>query len=464
MLTVYLKPNSKKPMYEQLYSFLKDEIKKGNLKKGEKLPSSRALSSHLGISRSTVDTAYQQLVAEGYIIASPKRGYFIAEIDKLLNIVPIAHMPSFFDMPEKEPDMLYDFAPVANEIENFPDNVWRRLSRECINYDNGSLFLDNDAKGSKELRQKIAQYLRANRGIITDAEHIILGAGSQYLLMLLFRLFKQGSLVAMENPAYTTAYKTIEALGLSICPANVDEGGMSIEYLEKSEANIAYVTPSHQFPTGIVMPITRRAKLLNWANYNPGRYIIEDDYDSEFRYQGKPIPALLSMDKSDRVVYLGTFSKALSSAIRMSYMVLPDELLNAFNSLFRNFSCTVSKLDMAIMTKFINGGDFERHINRLRNKYRIRHDALIKALKQFGENAVINSTSTGSSLLLEWRGEMDSEALVKAAKEKGIKLYPLESYTIGSYLVQYPTFVMGYVKLDENEIAAAIKELVQIFR
>lgn len=464
MLTVYLNPKSKKPMYEQLYSYLKGEIRSDNLKKDAKLPSARELAKHLGISRSTVDTAYQQLVAEGYIIARPKSGYYVAEIEKMLNIAPIAKLPTFVENVEPSEKYRYDYSPNSSGIEDFPETAWRRLLRECVNYDDGTLFSDNSPKGSLEARNAIASYLRGSRGIVTDAEHIILGAGSQYLLMLLFRIFKANSIVAMENPAYITAKKTIESLGKQVVAVNVDESGMIVSDLKETEATIAYVTPSHQFPTGAVMPIARRTKLLNWANYYPGRYIIEDDYDSEFRYQGKPIPALLSMDKSDKVVYLGTFSKAMSSAIRMSFMVLPDELLNGYNSLFKDFSCTVSKLDMAIMTKFINSGEYERHINRLRIKYRARHDALIKELKSLGDNAVLRSINAGSSLLFEWRGEMGTEEIMSIAMDNGIKLYPLEDYTIGSYLIQYPTFVMGYLRLDADEIVDSVRKLGEALR
>ena len=464
MLTIYLNPKSKKPMYVQIYEYIKNEIKKGNLMPDDKLPSARKLAENLDISRITVDSAYSQLVSEGYVLSYPKKGYFVAEIDKLLNMAPIAHPPVMLEDLSDNCDYKYDFTPVGHELDNFPASIWRRLSREILSYDEGLIFKDNATKGSYKLRHELVRYLRESRGIVTDEEHIILGAGSQYLMMLLFKIINKPLKVAMENPAYLTAVKTLKTINIDVIPVNVDETGMNVEELFSSDAGIAYVTPSHQFPTGVVMPVSKRARLLNWANYQPGRYIIEDDYDSEFRYQGRPIPSLLSMDKSSRVIYMGTFSKVISSAIRMSYMVLPDELMNKYNESFRNIGSTVSKLDMAIMTEFMSGGYLERHINRIRNKLSLRHNRMISELKTFKDKAVIKGSKAGSSLLLEWRGEMSEEELIKAASESHIKLYPLSSYLIGSYLIMYPTFVMGFTSLSEDAIGEAIDILREKWR
>ena len=464
MLTIYLNPNSKKPMYVQIYEYIKNEIKRGNLMPEDKLPSARKLATNLSISRITVDAAYSQLVSEGYVLSYPKRGYFVAEIDKLLNMAPIAHPPIMMEEIGEKPDYKYDFTPVGHELDNFPANIWRRLSREILSYDEGLIFKDSDPKGSYKLRRELVRYLRESRGILTDEDHIILGAGSQYLMMLLFKIINKPLKVAMENPAYIPAYKTLKTINIEVVPTNVDGNGINVDELFDSDVSIAYVTPSHQFPTGSIMPVANRAKLLNWANYQPGRYIIEDDYDSEFRYKGRPIPSLLSMDKSSRVIYMGTFSKVISSAIRMSYMVLPDELMNKYTENFSNIGSTVSKLDMAIMTEFMSGGYLERHINRIRNKYSLRHSRMISELKKLGDKVIIKGSNAGSSLLLEWRGEMGEEELVKAADEAGVKMYPLSSYLIGSYLIMYPTFVMGFSSLNEDAIGEAVSILGEKWR
>lgn len=462
MITIYLDSKSKKPYYEQIYSYIRTEIRNGHLPCHEKLPSSRKLAQHLNVSRSTVDTAYAQLVAEGYIEAYPKRGYFVSQIDELLNMVPISFPPvPPVEAPEKR--YTWDFSPTGADALNFPDTYWRKLSRECINYDDGTMFQSSEPQGDIGLRQELVNYLRQNRGVCCSPDNIIIGAGSQYLMMLLLRLLRKNSIIAMENPAYMPSYYTFQSLEREVIPISVDSHGMMVEELKQSEANVAYVTPSHQYPLGMVMPVSRRTKLLNWANYEPDRYIIEDDYDSEFRYQGKPIPALQSMDWGKKVIYMGTFSKVISSAVRMSYMVLPDSLMARYREIFKTFPSTVSRLDQAIMTKFLKEGYFERHLNRLRNRYKARHDVLIKELKGFGELVRLSGTNAGSYVVVEWLGKMQEEELLDRAEKAGIMLYPLERYSIVPCFRMYPTFLMGFAQLSEEEIQEGVGQLRTIW-
>ncbi len=463
MITIYLDSNYKKPYYEQIYEYIRDEIKKGNIVHNEKLPSGRKLAEHLGVSRSTVDTAYAQLVAEGYIKSSPQRGYFVCEIDELLNILPVSYPISSVQSKE-EKRFKYDFSPTGADSLNFPDTYWRKLSRECISYDDGTIFRSSEPQGDIGLRRELFNYLHQNRGVNGSPDNIIIGAGSQYLMMLLLKLIKPRSIIAMENPAYMPAFETFESLDRQVVPVPVDEGGMSVKELNRTEANIAYVTPSHQYPLGMVMTVNRRTGLLNWANYEPDRYVIEDDYDSEFRYQGKPIPALQSMDRGKKVIYMGTFSKVVSPAIRISYMLLPDSLMNRYRQTFSNFPSTVSRLDQAIMTRFLKEGYFERHLNRLRNRYRSRHDVLIKELKGFGELIRLSGIHAGSSVVMEWMGKMTEEELLECAEQQGIMLYPLKKYTIAPMFQMYPTFLMGFAQLTEEDIKAAVSLLKEVWR
>ncbi|MDD5948785.1 MAG: PLP-dependent aminotransferase family protein [Lachnospiraceae bacterium] len=463
MLTIYLDSHSNKPYYEQIYRYIRDEIRNGHLACHEKLPSSRGLAQHLNVSRSTVDTAYAQLVAEGYIESFPKRGYFVSQIDELLNMVPVAYPPVSAVEPQEEA-FPWDFSPTGADALNFPDTYWRKLSRECINYDDGTIFRSSEPQGDMGLRQELVNYLRQNRGVSCSPDNIIIGAGSQYLMMLLLRLLGKNSRIAMENPAYMPSYYTFQSLEREVIPISVDDHGMSVEELQKSDANIAYVTPSHQYPLGVVMPVSRRTKLLNWANYEPDRYIIEDDYDSEFRYQGRPIPALQGMDQGKKVIYMGSFSKVVSPAVRMSYMVLPDSLMARYREIFKTFPSTVSRLDQAIMTRFMKEGYFERHLNRLRNRYKARHDVLIRELKQFKDRVRLSSINAGSYVVLEWTGEMTEEELLEHARQEGILLYPLSRFCIVPTFRMYPTFLMGFAQLSEEELQQGIGRLRRVWK
>ena len=301
MLIISLDQNSKVPMYEQIYKFIKDEIKSGNIPVHTKLPSSRNLATHLQISRSTVDLAYNQLVSEGYIESVPKSGYYVLNIGDLIHISNNETKPNVVKIP-KSTKMKYDFSPFAVDISSFPFATWRKLSNQCMNDMNQGLFLLGENQGDIALRKAISNYLHESRGVNCDARRIIIGAGSDYLLQLLSQLLPRQSKICMENPTYKRAYHILNGMGFPIIPIGMKEEGVSLEQIEQSDGNIVYVTPSHQYPLGVVMPIKSRLELIRWAANDSTRYIIEDDHDSEFRYIGKPIPSLQGIDTFDRVI------------------------------------------------------------------------------------------------------------------------------------------------------------------
>ena len=285
-LTMNLKTDSKVPLYEQIYNYIKSDIQNGRISYGEKLPSTRALARHLEISRSTAELAYEQLLSEGYIESEPCRGYFVAEIEGLYQLrSPVRQAEQKSKDPQKE--YRYDFTPSGVDLNSFPYNTWRKLSKECLQDDRAELFRLGDPQGEQGLRSAICNYLHQARGVNCTPEQIIVGAGNDYLLMLLTMVIGREHKVALENPTYVQAYRLFEQLSYDVCTVNMDAKGMNVGQLEASGADIAFVMPSHQYPLGIVMPIKRRMELLRWAK-NDGlegrpRYIIEDDYDSEFR-------------------------------------------------------------------------------------------------------------------------------------------------------------------------------------
>ncbi|WP_066720551.1 MocR-like pyridoxine biosynthesis transcription factor PdxR [Clostridium sp. Marseille-P299] len=460
MLIISLDQNSKVPMYEQIYKFIKDEIKSGNIPVHTKLPSSRNLATHLQISRSTVDLAYNQLVSEGYIESVPKSGYYVLNIGDLIHISNNETKPNVVKIP-KSTKMKYDFSPFAVDISSFPFATWRKLSNQCMNDMNQGLFLLGENQGDIALRKAISNYLHESRGVNCDARRIIIGAGSDYLLQLLSQLLPRQSKICMENPTYKRAYHILNGMGFPIIPIGMKEEGVSLEQIEQSDGNIVYVTPSHQYPLGVVMPIKSRLELIRWAANDSTRYIIEDDHDSEFRYIGKPIPSLQGIDTFDRVIYMGTFSRAIAPAIRVGYMVLPEELYKKYQQEYYYYASTVSRIDQAIICEFIVGGYFERHVNKMRKHYKNKHDLLLKTLKIFGNRIRITGENAGLHLVVEFLEEVSEEDLIEKASQQGIQLYGLNRHYITEEKPKYPTILLGYANVSEDDIKNGIQLLYE---
>lgn len=461
-LTINLDPHAKTPLYEQIYHYIKENIQEGKIACGEKLPSTRVLSRHLEVSRSTVELAYEQLLSEGYIESQPCRGFFASRLEGLYQLTR-AKEQSKETARERNP-FRYDFTPYGVDLRSFPYHVWRKLSREILMDDRTELFRSGDSQGEYGFRRAVARYLYQARGVNCTPEQVVIGAGSDYILMLLSVVLGTRHTVAFEDPTYMQAFRLAGSLGFSTVPVPVDKEGMQVASLSETGADIAYVTPSHQYPTGIVMPVRRRMELLRWAGEEPGRYVIEDDYDSEFRYKGKPIPALQGYDRGDRVIYLGTFSKSIAPAIRLSYMVLPEPLLENYQSQFRFINSTVSKVDQLIVQKFIEEGYYERHLNKTRALYRSRHDALIEALRPLLDSCHISGENAGVHLLLDFHREIPEQELIRKAAKEGIRVYGLSDYCIEKSRRRRPTILLGYANLTETQIREGAGELVCLWQ
>ena len=465
LFTIHLNTNSKTPLYDQIYTYIKEEIRNGSIPYHAKLPSTRSLATYLQVSRNTVDMAYSQLVSEGYIESKSKSGYYVCQITEMLAL-PERTTIKQIKSPQGKPNFTYDFSPFAIDIRHFPYNTWRKLSKECLNNANNDLFLLGHKQGDLDFRESIQKYLHESRGVQCDKEQIIIGAGADYLLQLLSGLLQalpDKCKIAMENPTYTQAYRIFRGLGLSTCCIPLDHSGICIDSLKLSNANIAYVTPSHQYPLGIIMPIKRRQALLGWANEEENRYIIEDDHDSEFRYKGKPIPALQGLDQNGKVIYIGTFSRAVAPAIRVGYLVLPQTLLNLYKSKYNYYSSTVSRIDQSILTAFINEGYFERHLNKMRTLYKGKHDILMQALKIFNNKVTIQGEHAGLHLVVTFHLPITEEELIAKAAQSSIKLYGLKEFFISFNEKNYePTILLGYANLTEDEITHGIEHLYQI--
>lgn len=454
-LLIQLDGSRKTPLYEQICRFLREEIRSGKISAGEKLPSSRALAEQLSVSRSTVDLAYGQLTSEGYLESLPCKGYYAGDVSELYSLGHLNKQVSY-KRQASSPAFRYDFALNGMDEESFPLNTWRKISREVLLEENSGLFQLGDPQGEWSLRSVIGEYLHHARGVNCSPEQILMGAGNDYLLMMLSLLLGRETPIAMENPTYRSAWQCFQSLGHPIQPVPMDAWGMDVEALEKSGARAAYVMPAHQFPMGTVMPVQRRVQLLQWAWEEEGRFLIEDDYDSEFRYRGKPIPALQGYDTRDCVIYLGTFSKAVAPGIRVSYMVLPEKLLPVYRERGRGFSATISRIDQNMLERFLREGHFERHLNRMRAVYRGKHDLLLKNLREFGDILEVSGENAGLHVLVRFRNGMTEEEALRRAADFGIRVYGLGEYLVGE---KPPgngnTVLMGYGPMKNREIQDA---------
>lgn len=449
-----------KYLYVQLYEYIKSEIREGRLLHGEKLPSTRILAENLQVSRSTVDLAYEQLVSEGYLEARAGSGYYVGQVEELYGF-HTAQAEQSLTVAQQEA-YLVDFSTGAIDMGAFPFGVWRKLNKAVLSDDDGSLFALGDPQGDFGLRQTIARYLHASRGANILPEQLIIGAGNEYLWLLLEKILGRNRRIALEKPTYGKAFLSFASFGYEINRISMDKHGMDVAALRESGSELAYVMPSHQYPTGVIMPIGRRQELLKWAAEAEERYIIEDDHDSEFRYKGKPIPCLQSIDSQEKVIYIGTFSKAIAPAIRISFMALPKPLLQKYQQEYRFFSSTVSRIDQRILQKFMEEGYFERHLNRMRKTYRIKHDELLRLLKPFRKKFVIQGENAGTYFTLQSKAGKTEEELIALAKTVGVKVYGMSQH-LAMEGEEYHTILLGFGGLDMEQIKEGVQLLEKVY-
>lgn len=443
---------NKGPLYESLYKQIKEDIHNGKLKPHEKLPSKRTFAKHLNISTITIENAYSQLMAEGYIYSKPKSGFYVSDF-----IINEKKEQKYINYQlSNEQSYIADFVSNEISVNNFPFSIWGKLTKETLLENPDLLMKRSPSIGLIELRKAIAAYLYQFRGMNIHPDQIIIGAGTEYLYGLLIQLLGRNKIYALEDPGYQTIRKIYESYEVNIVTLPLDNDGINIDKLNKSNANILHISPSHHFPTGIVTPIKRRSEILKWANAKDNRYIIEDDYDSEFRLVGKPIPTLQSIDDEEKVIYMNTFSKSLTSTIRISYMVLPHHLMKKYQEQLSFYSCTVSNFEQLTLAKFIEIGYFERHINRMRNFYKTQRNQLIDCiLKHPHSNQIkIREENSGLHFLIEVNSNYTDEQIIQRGKEKGIRLACLSNYTIDKS--DQNIITINYSKLENIEQAVNI--------
>ena len=474
MITISFENRGNCGLCEYLYNSIKNQIVQGALKSNEKLPSKRTLAQNLGVSVITVQNAYAQLISEGYIYSIEKKGFFVTDLKPFEKETENS---SFSQTEENEnkknrcgrnlgkteiTEWFADFGSNSTSYEKFPFNLWSHKMRQVLNSGDEKLLLRVGVKGVFELRLAISRYLKEFRNMNVNPEQIVIGAGTENLYSMVVQLLGRNNLFAVENPGYQKVLYVCKLNGANAVPIKIDSQGIDINELENSKVNIVHVSPSHHFPTGIVMPIRRRQEILNWAQNSENRYIIEDDYDSEFRFSGKPLPTLQSADKNGKVIYINTFSKTLAPSFRISYMVLPQKLLPEFEQKIGFYSCPVSSFEQFTLAKFIDDGSYGKHIIRMKNFYRNLRNTLISAIQtsRFAKFCKIQEQESGLHFLLTIENNFSQAELVNRLNAQKINLPLLTDFY---YTKNSPdktnTFVVNYRGIKKSRIPEIVNRL-----
>ena len=452
MLTYELKKAPGVPLYEALYRCIREDILSGALTAGEKLPSKRALAVNLEVSKITVEAAYNQLLSEGYIRSQEKVGYFVEKMERQS---PLSGQIHTAEAPAPDPALDLTGAGTVR----FPFSVWARLQREVVLDYGEQLLLPMPNQGIPELRQAISQHLAAFRGLHAPPENILVGAGTDFLYNILIQLLGRELIYAVEEPGYGKIRKIYAAGGVRCVSAELDSAGVRPDSL--GDARVLHISPSHHFPTGLVTPVSRRWELLDWAGKTDG-YIIEDDYDSEFRFDAHPMPAMQSLDRKGRVIYMNSFSKTLAPSIRISYMVLPGELMDQFRRKLGFYGCTVPSFEQYTLARFLSRGHFEKHINRMRKFYRSRRNRVIDLLRNcpFAEKLTILEQDAGLHFLLKVDTDLTDLELTERLLQWGIRIHSLSHYYHGNYRDSH-ILVVNYAHLEEDTLEKALRALAE---
>ena len=441
------------PLYEALYRCIRADILDGTLAPGEKLPSKRALAENLEVSKITVEAAYNQLLSEGYIRSQEKVGYFVENVER--SSAKTTHSEP--TLPQENPPLL-DLT--GSGTEQFPFSVWSKLQREVMLDYGEALLLPMPNRGIPELRQAIGEHLAAFRGMRVDPRNILVGAGTDFLYNLLIQLLGRDLSYALEEPGYGKIRKIYAAGGVRCVSAEMDAHGVRPDSL--GDARVLHISPSHHFPSGLVTPLRRRKELLDWAQRRDG-YIIEDDYDSEFRFNAHPLPTMQSLN-AERVIYMNSFSKTLAPSIRISYMVLPGKLMAQFQERLGFYSCTVPSFEQYTLARFLSRGYFEKHINRMRKFYRNRRNRVISLLENcaVSHKLTILEQDAGLHFLLKVDTALSDRELTERLFAAGIRVRALDHYFHKPLPESTHCLVVNYSGLDEEALERCLGELTDL--
>jgi len=433
MLTFSLEADSSVPLYEQLYLHIRQAIVDDTLTTGTKLPSKRKLGEFLDVSQTTVELAYAQLLAEGYIESLPRKGFYVLPQEELY----VRRGSSVIEPLPVKKTYEFDLYPSQIDTTAFPFERWRRHLKQVVSEEHHDLLSLGSVQGDFVLRQEIATYLYHSRGVHCSPEQIVVGSGTEQLLPQLLELLPDTTTFGIEDPGYPLTRQLFAHQRRTFIPIPVDESGVRVDLVEQASIDALYVTPAHQFPTGTILSVSRRQRLLNWA--------------SERQTQ--------SMDQNERVVYLSTFSKSLMPSLRIGYMVLPPPLLNRYRERYRHFTCSVPRFEQHTLAEFMATGDFEKHLNRMRKTYRRKLEIIIAAFKPYEPTVSVTGASAGLHVVLSVHTSETSEELKRLAEASNIRINAMTDYRIEPSDA-IPQFLFGFAALSEETLPAAVSALM----
>jgi GntR family transcriptional regulator/MocR family aminotransferase len=456
-------------LYQQIYERIKEMILEGMIKANVKLPSKRMLADQLDVSINSVSYAYGQLLAEGYIYSIERKGYFVENITKFIDQGNVLENKFPPDLKEKQVDKngWLSLSHMASDISIFPFKEWLKCEQKTSQFHKRELSEITHPQGPYIVRKTICRMIALSRGVICEPEQIVISAGTQLLVHQLMSMQKKKTIFAMENPGYARINKLIRNMQFEVVPISLDGQGMNINELEASKAHFAYVTPSHQFPTGKIMPISRRIELLNWAAQADDRYIIEDDYDSEFKYETNSIPSLQGLDRNLRVIYMGTFSKTMLPGLRISYMVLPPDLLREYHQHYADFMQNGNSTMLFSLHYFIDNGEYARYVKMMNHKYENKRRILITELqKRFQERIHIADVPAGLHFLAHFQTDKSYQEIEARAAQKKLEIYTIRRFTLkeDNHETTQKDLVIGFANIKEEKIPEAVDRLYQVFQ
>ncbi|WP_026692773.1 PLP-dependent aminotransferase family protein [Peribacillus kribbensis] len=454
-------------LYQQIYEGIKNKILEGRLKAGEKLPSKRTLAEQLDLSVNSVSYAYGQLLAEGYIYSKERKGYFVENITKFNSR---GSNENKFPAELKE-ELLnksgwLSLSHMTADISNFPFKEWMKCQQKVVQNHKAELADIEHPQGPYILRETICRMISLSRGAVCEPEQIVISSGTQLLIQQLMALQNKGAVFAMENPGYARIRNLVSSMQFEVRPVSLDQHGIDMKEIHSSKADIVYVTPSHQFPTGKIMPISRRIDLLNWASQSQNRYIIEDDYDSEFKYETDHIPSLQSLDRNQRVIYMGTFSKTMLPGLRISYMLLPPALLKEYRRRYSDAMQNGNSIMLFALHYFIESGEYARHVKRMNHRYESKRKLLIKELhKRINDRIHIENVPAGLHFLASVKTSKSYNEIEESSLQNKLELYTMRRFMLKPdwNKPKQIDLVIGFANIIEEKIPEAADRFARIF-
>lgn len=443
------------PLFEQICAHLRNRIISGGLQEGTRLPPTRALASELGVSRSTVVTAYEQLVAEGYLSGVQGSGYKVLVMGEVELERPTPKPPTKRLPPPQA--LLRPFQAGQPDMRLFPHRQWARIIARVCRSQPEALLASNDSFGNLDLRTAIVAHVQEWRGVSATPEQILITAGSTDALEICFRtLAKPGERVGLENPGYLPLRSSAERQALSVTNLDIDSDGATLP-ASSDGIRMVVLTPSHQYPLGGAMPPARRLAFISWAKKH-NIWIIEDDYDSEFRYAGRPIPAMAGFDQLNRSLYVGSFSKIFSNTLRLGYIIAPIGLIGAFRANLDTFGVKASAMPQQALADFMQAGEFYRHLRRVRRIYSERRTYLLDQLTaNFTDYGTFTDHQAGMQIAFHLRPGLPDQQIESRAHSLGITTSALSSFQVGTSSLN--GLLLGYCGFSTEEMSAALSDL-----